>query len=82
MATVNIHEEEVQFSGLVDRAAKGETVIIARAGKPVAKIVPLPQVAVGPSKSRLGFLDGQISVPDDFDRMMEEEIDEMFNGKP
>ena len=80
MATVNIHEEEVQFSGLVDRAAKGETVIIARAGKPIAKLVPLHATPKDVS-SRLGGLKGQILVPDDFDTMMEQEIDEMFNGK-
>jgi len=80
MATVNIHEEEVQFSGLVDRAAKGETVIIARAGKPIAKLVPLHSTPKDVS-SRFGGLKGQILVPDDFDTMMEQEIDEMFNGK-
>lgn len=80
MATVNIHEAKTHLSRLVERAAKGETVIIAKAGKPMAKIVPLEPPQVDTSK-RFGFLRGQFRIPDDFDRMMEDEIAEMFNGK-
>ena len=80
MQTVNIHDAKTHFSRLIERAANGETVIISRAGKPVAKLVPLeqPEAKV---RRRLGFMEGQIKVPDDFDRMMEDEIAEMFNGK-
>jgi prevent-host-death family protein len=80
MTTVNIHEAEANFSRLVERAARGETVIIAKAGKPIAKIVPLEQPKVDTSK-RFGSLEGQFIIPDDFDRMMEDEIAEMFNGE-
>lgn len=77
MATVNIHEAKTHLSRLVERAAKGETVIIAKAGKPMAKLVPIEQSAVDVSK-RFGFMEGMGNVPDDFDRMFEDEIAEMF----
>jgi prevent-host-death family protein len=77
MSIVNIHDAKTQFSKLVDQAAAGETVIIAKAGKPVAKLVGLTAPIV---PSRLGFLAGQFLVPDDFDTMGAEDIAEMFNG--
>lgn len=80
MSTVNIHEAKTHLSRLVERAAKGETVIIAKAGKPMAKLVPLDPPAASTAR-RFGFLRGQIKVPDDFDRMMEDEIADMFEGK-
>lgn len=80
MRTVNIHEAKTHLSRLVDRAAKGEPFVIAKAGKPLVKVVPLdaPPARV---KKRFGFLRGQISVPDDFDTMFQDEIEEMFYGK-
>ena len=80
MTTVNIHEAKTHLSRLVERAARGETVTIAKAGKPMAKIVPIEQPKDETSR-RLGFLAGQFRVPDDFDRMLEDEISEMFNGR-
>lgn len=80
METVNIHDAKTHLSRLVERVAKGETVIIAKAGKPMVKLVPLDQPVVDTSR-RLGGLEGQFLIPDDFDRMMEDEIAEMFNGK-
>jgi antitoxin (DNA-binding transcriptional repressor) of toxin-antitoxin stability system len=68
MKTINIHAAKTQHSRLVDLASKGEPFIIARAGKPLVKVVPLgPDEAAG--GRRLGFLAGEIAVPDDFDRM-------------
>ena len=80
METVNIHDAKTHLSRLVERVSKGETVIIAKAGKPMVKLVPLDQPVVDTSR-RLGGLEGQFLIPDDFDRMMEDEIAEMFNGK-
>ena len=80
MTTVNIHDAKTHLSRLVERAARGETVSIAKAGKPMAKIVPIEQPKDETSR-RLGFLAGQFRVPDDFDRMLEDEISEMFNGR-
>ena len=75
MVTVNIHEAKTQLSKLVDRAAKGEPFIIAKAGKPLVKVTPL-DAPLAPR--RLGFMKGEIEVPDDFDRMGEREIAGLF----
>lgn len=80
MRTVNIHEAKTHLSRLVDRAAMGEPFIIAKAGKPLVKVVPLDAPAAGEMK-RLGFMEGLIKVPDDFDTMFADEIEEMFYGK-
>jgi prevent-host-death family protein len=77
MRTVNIHEAKTHLSRLVDAAAKGEPFIIARAGKPLVKVVPIEPTS---AKSRLGFLRGAFTVPDDFDTMDQEEIEKMFYG--
>lgn len=75
MNTVNIHEAKTQLSRLVDRAARGEAFVIARAGKPLVKVSPIDAPA---EPRRLGFLKGEIEVPDDFDRMGEREIAALF----
>lgn len=79
MRTVNIHEAKTQLSRLVDEAAKGEPFVIAKAGKPLVKVMALDAPEAGERK-RLGFLAGQISVPDDFDRMGAAEIERVFTG--
>ena len=79
MRTVNIHEAKTHLSRLVDEAAKGESFIIAKAGKPVAKVTAL-DTPTGTQIRRLGFLKGQIAVPDDFDRMGNVEIEELFGA--
>ena len=78
MQTFNIHEAKTQLSRLVEMASKGEAFIIAKAGKPMVKVVPLESVPVPAKKSRLGFLEGQFKVPDDFDTMFQDEIEAMF----
>ena len=80
MRTVNMHEAKTHLSRLVKDAAAGEPFIIARAGKPVVKVIAVNAPDAGKS-SRLGFLAGQIVVPDDFDRMRESEIQDMFSGE-
>jgi prevent-host-death family protein len=79
MQTFNIHEAKTQLSRLVDKAAKGEPFVIAKAGRPLVKVValnaPEPQQV-----KRLGFMAGQITVPEDFDRMGQAEIESMFGG--
>jgi prevent-host-death family protein len=81
MLTVNIHDAKTQLSRLVEQAAKGEAFIIAKAGRPMVKVVPLSQAETGTS-SRLGFMKGEISVPDDFDQMGSAEIENMFLERP
>jgi prevent-host-death family protein len=79
MRIVNIHEAKTHLSRLVDRVAAGEPFIIAKAGKPVAKVVPLDAPA-GTEMRRLGFMEGQGTVPDDFDEIARAEIEQLFSG--
>ena len=79
MKTVNIHEAKTQLSRLVEEASKGEAFVIAKAGKPIVKVTAL-SAPTGAQVRRLGFMTGQISVPDDFDRMGKEEIERIFGG--
>ena len=80
MQIFNIHDAKTQLSRLVEQAAKGESFVIAKAGKPMVKVMALN--APEPSQiQRFGFLAGQITVPDDFDTMGADEIRAMFEGK-
>ena len=79
MKTVNIHEAKTQLSKLVEEASKGEPFVIAKAGKPIVKVMALG-APTGAQVRRLGFMAGQISVPDDFDQMGREEIERIFGG--
>jgi prevent-host-death family protein len=75
MLTVNMREAKTHLSRLIERAVKGEPFVITKAGKPVVKVSAL-ESPVKPQ--RLGFLSGEIAVPDDFDRMGESEIEAML----
>jgi prevent-host-death family protein len=78
MSATNIHDAKTHLSRLVDRAGAGETVVIAKAGKPVAKLVPLSAADMPPR--RIGFLAGAFAVPADFDTMGQDEIERQFDG--
>lgn len=78
MVTVNIHEAKTQLSKLVDRAANGEPFVIARAGRPLVKVTALEAPS---APRRLGFLAGEISVPDDFNRLGADEIEALFGPR-
>lgn len=80
MKTVNIHEAKTQLSKLVDEAAKGDSFIIAKAGKPIVKVMAL-SAPTGSQVRRLGFMKGQILVPDDFDQMGSDEVERIFGGR-
>ena len=79
MRTVNIHEAKTHLSRLVEEAAQGKPFIIAKAGNPLVKVVAL-ETPCGAEIRRLGFLAGQITVPEDFDRMGSAEIEKLFGG--
>lgn len=79
MRTVNIHEAKTHLSRLIDQAVKGEPFVIAKAGKPLVKVTALDALPAG-GKRRLGFMVGQIAVPDDFDAMGATEIERAFRG--
>ena len=74
MRTVNIHEAKPHLSRLIEGAAKGGSFIIAKSGKPMVKVVAIDTPAVADVR-RVGFMNGQISIPDDFDRMGSKEIE-------
>jgi prevent-host-death family protein len=81
MQTVNMHEAKTHLSRLVEKAAKGEPFIIAKAGKPMVKVVavdaPEPK-----AKKRFGALAGQIAVPsEEVWREMDREVEAMFLGE-
>lgn len=78
MAAINIHEAKTHLSRLVDEAAGGKPFVIAKAGKPLVKVIALEAPA---QPQRLGFLAGEIAVPDDFDTMGAEDIAVMFGSQ-
>lgn len=79
MRAVNIHEAKTHLSRLVAEAARGNAFVIARAGKPLVKVVPYSETEPEPGR-RLGFLAGEVQVPDDFDTMGAEQIEALFGG--
>ncbi len=79
MLTINIHEAKTNLSRLVEEAAKGNVFIIAKAGKPMVKVVPLAE-ADATGREKLGFMVGEISAPDDFDTLGATDIRALFEG--
>ena len=79
MRMVNIHDAKTQLSRLVDQAAKGEPFIIAKSGKPLVKVVALTSSETAAVR-RVGFMAGEIEVPDDFDQMADTELERLFGG--
>ena len=72
---VNIHEAKTHLSRLLERVAMGEEIVIAKAGTPVAKLVPLSTM---PKKRRLGSAKGEFVVPDDFNDPLPKKIEDLF----
>jgi prevent-host-death family protein len=81
MLTVNIHDAKTQLSKLVAMAAKGKPFIIAKAGKPLVKVLALDETETeAPQKRRFGSMRGKLKVPDNFDTLGQAEIKAMFNN--
>lgn len=78
MKQVNMHQAKTGLSKLVERAEAGEEVVISRAGKPAAKLVPLTRVR---GRRRLGLLDGKFRIPDDFNRPLPDSVLRTFEGR-
>lgn len=74
---LNIHAAKTHLSRLVDEAAAGHETIIARNGKPVARLVPL---APGNPKRTPGLLAGKLQIPDDFDAPLPDDILDSFEA--
>lgn len=80
MLQVNIHEAKTHLSRLIEKATKGEPFVIAKAGKPMV-IVSAYEPPRERRPVRIGFLRGQVEVPEDFDSMGQEEIGKLFEGE-
>ncbi len=80
MQTYNIHDAKTHLSRLIEKAAKGESFLIAKAGKPMVKVIALDSPEPAQVK-RFGFMAGQIKVPDDFNTMGAREIQKLFEGE-
>lgn len=78
MSTVNIHEAKTHLSKLIEKASKGESFVIAKSGRPVVKV---SAVGAPTAPKRLGFLAGEIAVPEDFDRMGQARIEALFRSQ-
>ncbi len=76
--TVNVHEAKTQLSRLIEAVEAGEEVIIARAGKPVARLMPLE---ASKPRRQLGLLAGRFTVPDDFDAPLPDDVLALFEGR-
>ena len=74
----SITEAKAQFSKLLRRVAAGEEITITKRGVPVARLVP---VQAQKGKRRLGFYEGKLTIPDDFDAPLPDEILDAFEGK-
>ena len=79
MRTYNKHEAKTHLSRLVAQAADGEPFVIARSGKPVVKVMAIDAPAAGAAR-RVGFMVGEIQVPEDFNRMDAKVIENLFAG--
>lgn len=78
MTTVNIYEAKTQLSKLVEQAAGGQDVIIARGGKPVAR---LTQLQAPSRKIRFGLLKGKVKIGKEFDAPLSDEVVRLFEGR-
>jgi prevent-host-death family protein len=77
METVNVHQAKTHLSQLLERVSAGDEVVIAKAGKPVARLVPLDTAK---PKRRLGLLRGHLDVPADFDAPLPAAVLAAFEG--
>ena len=78
MTIVNVHQAKTQLSKLLVAVEAGEEVVIARAGRPVARLVGLEPVA---PRRRLGLLKGRFTVPDDFDAPLPDDVLALFKSR-
>jgi len=78
MKTVNMHEAKTHLSRLAEEVAGGEEIIVAKAGKPMMKLVPITKK---PKKREIGVLKGKIHIAKDFDAPLPDELLDAFEGR-
>lgn len=74
--TYNVHEAKTNLSRLLQQVADGEEVIIAKAGEPVARLIPVPKQGI----REMGFMRGKIWIADDFDAPLPDDLQKLFEG--
>lgn len=79
MEKISVHQAKTHFSKLIERAERGEEFVIARAGRPVARLGPLPKARK--KRRRLGLLDGKFTIPDDFNAPLPQGVIDAFEGR-
>jgi prevent-host-death family protein len=80
MRTINISAAKAHFSRLIDAVVAGDEIVITRSGKPAARLIPIKSV-IAPSQRQLGILARKLSVPDDFDAALPEQVLRDFEGR-
>jgi prevent-host-death family protein len=83
MRQISLYEAKTRLSELVEDAARGNSFVITKHGRPMATVSPIQSAAQASAPKRVGFLAEQLAdfkLPEDFDTMMADEIDDMFNG--
>lgn len=78
MEKVNIHDAKTRLSSLIERVEAGEEIVIARAGRPVARLVPLTSRR---GRRKLGALDGRFRIPEDFNAPLPDAVLKAFSGE-
>jgi prevent-host-death family protein len=79
MKQVNVYEAKTRLSALLDEVSKGSSFIIAKSGKPVARLCPIEPPKR--RKSRIGFMKGRIKLAPDFDAPLPDEVLKLFEGE-
>jgi prevent-host-death family protein len=79
MDTINLYDAKTNLSSLVERAARGEEIVIAKAGRPLARLVPLEKRT---TPRPLGLYAGQITIGPDFDDPLPDDVQAAFAGAP
>jgi prevent-host-death family protein len=82
---VNVHHAKTHLSRLIQRAESGEEIVIARAGKPAVKLVPVPQATPEKNYRPLGRLKGKLNLPENWEeewKLMDKEIEDLMCDEP
>lgn len=77
MGILNIHAAKTHLSRLLEEVGAGEEIVIAKAGRPVARLVPIEK----PSKRKLGLLAGKLTIPASFDDPLPDDVIASFEGR-
>lgn len=79
MDTINVYQAKTKLSELIDRAAAGEEIVIARHGRPIARLIAYRPPRL--KRRKLGLLAGKLRVPDDFDEPLPDDVLDAFEGR-